>query len=114
AKGFDPCVPPYTQYPYVNTSAPQGWYTITAGGTVQIPLTGWSDRAAPDWLIDAQVWNSSGTGFAASIASPTSFHDDAGTYPTTNNGKTSTLTITAPSLGSGSWATIVVYSEPLV
>jgi hypothetical protein len=119
AKELDPCVPPYTQYAYVNTSVPQGWYTMTAGGSLQIPVTGWSDRAADDWLIGAAVWTSSAsassaTVFQPTITSSTSYDTDAGDYPTTNNGKASTLTVTAPGLGSGSWATIGIYSEPLV
>jgi hypothetical protein len=119
AKELDPCVPPYPQYAYVNTSVPQGWYTMPAGGSVQIPVTGWSDRAADDWLIAAEVWTSSASAssaavFVPTLTSPTAYDTDAGDYATTNNGKASTLTVTAPGLGSGSWAAIGIYSEPLV
>jgi hypothetical protein len=115
AKGGDPCVPATSQYAYVNTSAPQGWYTATSGGSVDIPLTGFSDRATKDWAITAQMWNSSANqSFGASVASATHLVTDAGTYPTTNNGKSATLTVTAPVAASGTWGTIAVYSFPLV
>ncbi|MFO0727329.1 MAG: hypothetical protein U1E65_26350 [Myxococcota bacterium] len=48
----DPCVPALSE-PYYNTSAPQGWYPITAGQTIQIPITGWSTLPLEDWGIDA-------------------------------------------------------------
>jgi hypothetical protein len=115
AKGGDPCVPPFSSYAYVNASVPQGWYTAAAGGTVQIPVTGFSDRATSDWALEAQMWNSSGPTFPADITSATVLHTDAGDYPTTNNGKTSTLTVAVPAgSGSGTWATIAIYSIPLV
>jgi hypothetical protein len=120
AKGGDPCVPAFSQYPYYNASAPKDWYTIAAGGTVTVTLTGFSDRAAPDWAVLAQMWNSGGGGsttpptFVANVTSPTVYHTDIGDYPTTNNGKTSTLTVTAPAVApSGTWATIAIYSYPL-
>jgi hypothetical protein len=109
----DPCVPAYSSYAYVNASAPQGWYTITAGGSVDITLTGFSDRATADWVVDSAVWTSSDDGYTATVSSPTVYMGSSGTYPTTNNGKTSTLTVTAPSAAEGSWATVAIYSEPL-
>jgi hypothetical protein len=115
AKGLDPCVPAYSQYAYVNSTVPQGWYTVTAGGSVQIPVTGWSDRATSDWIIVSDIWSSSTTGFTATTTSPTQYVTDAGNYPTTNNGKTSTLTFAAPAgAQSGSWAVAYIVSEPLV
>jgi hypothetical protein len=119
AKGGDPCVPPFSSAAYYNASAPKDWYTIAAGGTASITLTGFSDRAAPDWAVEAQMWNSGGATpapkFQANVTSPTVYHTDAGDYPTTNNGKTSTLTVTAPAgVTSGTWATIAIYTSPLV
>jgi hypothetical protein len=117
AKGGDPCVPPFSKYAYYNASAPQGWYTVSAGGNVTIPLTGFSDKAMPDWAVDAQQWNASSPSvtFATSVVSSTVFHTDAGAYPTTNNGRVSTLTVTAPAgVASGTWATIGIYTFPLV
>jgi hypothetical protein len=115
AKGGDPCVPPFSKYAYVNASAPQGWYTVTAGGSVQIPVTGFSDRATEDWVVAAQMWTSSGSTFTASVTSATTLHTDAGDYATTNNGKQSTLTVTAPvGVASGTWASIGIYSIPTV
>lgn len=118
AKGGDPCVPPFSKYPYYNASAPKDWYTITAGGTATITLTGFSDHPSPDWAVEAQMWNSGGATpaptFDATVTSPTVYHTDAGNYPTTNNGKTSTLTVKAPAgAASGTWATIAIYTYPL-
>ena len=118
AKGLDPCVPAYAQYAYVNASAPKGWYTTTAGKSVQIPVTGWSDRATQDWIIQAQVYNSNVSAalpFTATITSPTQLPADAGGYTTTNNGGVSTLVVTPPaSAGSGAWATVLILSVPQV
>ncbi|MGH7293389.1 MAG: hypothetical protein ACRELB_00580 [Polyangiaceae bacterium] len=111
AKGLDPCVPPHAQYAYVNTSAPKGWYTVAAGTSVNVPITGWSDRATPDWIVAADIWSQSGTGYTATISSPTTKNG----YATTNNGKASTLTITAPvSASPGSWAIAYIASETFV
>ena len=118
AKELDPCVPPYTQYAYVNSSVTSGWYVVTPGASVNIPVTGWSDRATGDWIVDPEVWTSSITttpGFGTTLSSPTVYSTDIGDYPTTNNGKTSTLTITAPATAkSGDWVTVGIFSIPLV
>lgn len=114
----DPCVPAYSQYAYVNASAPEGWYKVAAGSSVQIPVTGWSDRATSDWIVDAEVWTSNAPAsapFAVTLTSPTVYPTDAGNYPTTNNGKVSQMTVTVPAgTASGTWADIVIFSEPLV
>jgi hypothetical protein len=117
AQEQDPCVPPYANDAYVNASAPQGWYTMTVGGSVDIPVTGWSDRATSDWIMEGAVWTSNTSAsspFQVTTTSPTVYPTDAGDYPTTNNGKVSTLTVSAPGAPSGSWAVIALYSEPLV
>ncbi len=116
AKGGDPCVPAFPQ-PYVNTSVPEQWYTIAPGGSLQIPVTGFSDRATADWWMWATPYTSSDSSlqFTATVTSPTEIVEDAGTWPTTNNGRQATLTVTAPAgATSGTWATVLVESYPLV
>jgi hypothetical protein len=111
--GADPCVPAYPQYAYCNASAPLGWYPISSGGSVTIPMTGFSDRATSDWTVEATVWSSSGPSFEVSTTSPTSMLRGGTTYPTTNNGRSFTVTVTAPSTATaGSGVMIGVYSEP--
>jgi hypothetical protein len=113
ALGGDPCVPAYPQYAYVNASAPQGWYPVSSGGSVTIPMTGFSDQATADWLIGASSWNTSGPTFQVSLTSPTSMLYEGETYFTTNNGRPFTVTVTAPSTaGSGDGMMVAVYSTP--
>ena len=108
AKELDPCVPPAAPNAFENTSAPQGWYTVTPGGSVNIPFTSWTDRATPDWIVGGGIWSQSGTGYTASFTSPTT---KSGNF-STNNGKGSTLTLTAPATAApGSWAVGFVQSE---
>jgi len=108
----DPCIPAVSQDAYVNASVPQGWYTITSGGQLTIPVTGFSDEPATDWAITPVVWSSSVTGFQATLTSSTTTTIHGSTYPTTNNGRMATMTVTAPSATSGAWATIALYSIP--
>jgi hypothetical protein len=54
AKGGDPCVPS-TSAPYFNTSAAAGWYPVSAGGSVDIPLLGWSTAPTDNWVAGAYV-----------------------------------------------------------
>lgn len=50
AAGGDPCIPAGAS-PYVSAGTAQGWYTIAAGQTLQVPVTGWAPSAAPAWQI---------------------------------------------------------------
>jgi hypothetical protein len=50
AKGGDPCVPAHDD-PYYTVTTPQGWYSVQPGGTVKIPVTGWSEAATSNWLL---------------------------------------------------------------
>jgi hypothetical protein len=61
AAGGDPCVPPEA-VPYASVSAPQGWYSVPAGGSVDIPITGWSAAATTPWLAHASLSNTNDTG----------------------------------------------------
>jgi hypothetical protein len=98
AAGGDPCVPAVSA-PYYNVSAPQDWYRMTAGGAIDIPVTGWSTARLKDWVIDAQQFTGSAT-FGAKLTSPTSTKVGATTFPTINNGAVATLHVTAPAATS--------------
>jgi hypothetical protein len=113
AAGGDPCVPAYPNAKYYNASAPQPWYMVAAGGSVTIPLTGFASGPTGDWALESQPLSSSPTGFAASVTSATNFIAQMGMFPTTNNGRTATLTVTAPTVASGSWAVFGIGSVPL-
>ena len=113
--GGDPCVPHDSTQPYVNSSAPQEWYATDTGGTVEIPITGWSDVLADDWLIAAHVSQASQSGFTASVTSAVTVTLGGTTYPGLNNGVDAQLTIHAPpSAPHGSWAAFSIVSERLV
>jgi hypothetical protein len=54
AAGGDPCVPAVTAT-YVSAGTTQSWYTIAAGQTLQVPVTGWAQSAAPAWQVYSYV-----------------------------------------------------------
>jgi hypothetical protein len=112
ALGGDPCIPTYTMSAYDNMSAPQGWYTITSGGTATFPVTGFSNMATTPWLASAVFWKSSGPTFDVTLTSPTSETIQGTSYPTLNNGTSGTVTVTAPAAASGTWAIIALESDP--
>lgn len=112
ALGGDPCIPTYTTTAYDNMSAPQGWYTITSGGTATIPVTGFSNQATTPWIASAVFWKSSGPTFDVTLTSPTSETIQGTSYPTLNNGTSATVTVTAPAAASGTWAIIALESDP--
>ncbi|HEY8042046.1 MAG TPA: hypothetical protein VIF15_19720, partial [Polyangiaceae bacterium] len=110
----DPCVPALPGRVYENASAPQGWTTMAPGGSVQIPFTGFAEGATPDWIISGALYTASITGFTSTLSSPTSTTIQGTTYATTNNGRSGTLTVTAPAAAaSGDWAIFFLYSQTL-
>jgi hypothetical protein len=115
ATGGDPCKPAYSSVPYYNTSAPQGWYTVSPGGTIDIPLTGFSTGTISDWSLYATLLNSSDPGYTATISSPKTVSQQGVVFEMINNGKNATMTVTAPAgAGSGSWAVFGIQSVPEV
>ncbi len=50
--GGDPCIPAVSA-PYFNVRSPKEWYAVTPGGSVDIPLTGWSTDTLPSWRLFA-------------------------------------------------------------
>jgi hypothetical protein len=116
-RGVDPCVPAYPNVPYVNVIGPQGWTKVSAGGSVQIPLTGYSDRPAPDWFVYDAIGPNADPGMhlTATVTAATEVHTSAGLTATTNVGRAATLTVTAASgTASGTWAVVEVVSQPEV
>jgi hypothetical protein len=89
--GIDPCIPAISD-PYFSVSIPADQLTVpvAAGASSVITLTGWSMAAVPDWDLETNVLQMTGT--SASPITPTA------TLSTTklNNGKTTTLTLAVP------------------
>jgi len=111
AAGGDPCLPAYPNAKYDNASSPQAWYKVTGGGSVDIPLTGFSTGPTGDWALEALLLSSTASGFNPSITSATSVVSPGGmTFSTTNNGRMAKLTVTAPSIASGSSAVFGIAS----
>jgi hypothetical protein len=94
--GGDPCVPAIADA-YYNTSAPKEWYPVAPGGSVDIPITGWSTGQVSDWAIEV-TYTTGYQGFSASLESMTSTTSATGdfTRPTINNGRVATLSVTPP------------------
>jgi hypothetical protein len=103
AEGGDPCIP-HLSDPYYSVSAPQGWYKASAGGTVSIPLTGWSTEPMSDWLLTTQVRNYSTSSFAQAIGvqlqsalgTEQPGGDACALRPAINNGVAASLMVTVP------------------
>ncbi|HXN32750.1 MAG TPA: hypothetical protein VN894_12845 [Polyangiaceae bacterium] len=111
----DPCLPAWSNVPYVNASVPKSWYSVAAGSQVQIPVTGFSDRPTADWLVYPikTQGNDSGSKLTATITASTSVQTSSGTTATTNNGRMATLAVSAASgTPSGTWTLIEVTSQP--
>jgi hypothetical protein len=90
AAGIDPCVPAIAE-PYFSVSFDQpGTFTVPAGTSLDIALTGWSTGPVADWDMITDVQQFSGAG-------PAKVKPTATVAPNKlNNGKTATLTLAAP------------------
>jgi hypothetical protein len=101
--GGDPCVPAAAN-PYFGVSTPQQWFAVTPGGSVEIPITGWSVAPiAADWFLNDEIIYSPVGGqlnFEGDICSPLGTGQGPGTgchtHPLMNNATTATITVTAP------------------
>lgn len=112
AAGGDPCVPPYGE-PFYSLSAPQDWYSVQPGGTVTIPLVGWSTAQTSDWLMYAHVSETNTTGAFDGLSDggvPVSSEIGIGTVGgcdvryALNNGTAASVEVTAsPTAPSGSY-----------
>jgi hypothetical protein len=95
AEGGDPCVPTINE-PYFAASAPQDWYAMAPGQTINVTITGWATAPMPDYAIVANI-DTGYDGFNVTLTSSTSTLSMSGNIiPLTNNGRTSRLTVTAP------------------
>ncbi len=123
ASAADPCGPASTKA-YYNTAPAAGanglgWFPVTAGGSVPLPVKGFSTARIGDWVLDAVITKVTCGGcaqsdFTVTVTTPTSTTISGKMYPTINNGVTGTLTVTAKaSVPSGSYAEIQLVSEPL-
>jgi hypothetical protein len=116
--GGDPCSPPQAE-PYFNVSVPQDWYAGTSGGTVTIPLAGWSIGSRGNWLLDTHLINGSSV-FLAQTSSFWATGSQLGAitlgtacfaYTGMNNGVSGTLTVNIPSAAAaGDWAVLSIDS----
>jgi hypothetical protein len=112
AAGGDPCAPALANA-YFDVSAPDGWYPVAAGGSVDVPLTGWSTGPVADWLLLPHLKHASSTTatFGMQLTGPRMQGSGTNARVLMNNGGTATLTITAPAgTPSGTSAVITVHS----
>jgi hypothetical protein len=118
--GGDPCVPALSA-PYYNVSPDQAFYAASAGASVSITFTGWSTAPAADWVVgstDKQSQSDASLTFATTSTSATNTTiasgPFAGTWKTSNNGRTFTLTVDVPAgAPSGAWAVFAYHSHLL-
>jgi hypothetical protein len=108
----DPCGPPLKD-PFYNVSVPKDWYPVTSGGTVTIPITGYSTARVEDWAVQATVTKATQAGWSGALVSATTIKAGGQTIATINNGRTATLTITAPIAAKGSYASVYIASQSL-
>ena len=110
--GGDPCVPAIAQ-PYLNVSAPKGWYATDGSGRADIPLTGWSTARIDDWGLGSEVYDPTVMGWTVTIQSQRMVTVNGKSRPAINNGETITLSVTAPpGAARGSFQGFVIYSYP--
>jgi hypothetical protein len=109
--GGDPCVPALAE-PYYNVTTDQDWYPVQAGATVTVTLTGWASAPRPEWFVYPRLASAAQQGFSATITSDESANADGKLFYGLNNGKTATLTVTAPQAASGTYAVVRVVSRP--
>jgi hypothetical protein len=113
AKGGDFCMPS-TGLPYFSVSElpneAKGWYETTAGGSVTIPIVGWSTAPVADWEVTL-VTEPESANFQATIDTGTTVTINSVTHPTMNNGRQATLTVAVPSSApSGFWGAVLLNS----
>jgi hypothetical protein len=99
----------------MSVSPAMGWYPVTAGQSVNIPLTGWSTASTPAWVISTFAKDTTafpGVAWHTSSAAQATFGGKQ--YATLDNGGSATLKVTAPvGAASGSWGVFETRSEYL-
>jgi hypothetical protein len=104
AKGGDPCVPA-TGLPYVDVDPSPAQVNIpaTAGGSVDVTLTGWSTSLVGDWVLEVSVAGQAAGALTAKL--------DPTATDLLNNGETVKLTLTTDgSAPAGNTAIVEVAS----
>jgi hypothetical protein len=113
-QGGDPCVPALPT-PFFNVSpdpATNGWIQVTAGQTLDVPLSAWSTAPTQDWIASADPHDMNNARFPAHLVSPTNTSIGSVTHRTTNNGRMLTLHVTIPaSVASGWWGVAKIWSS---
>jgi hypothetical protein len=110
-KGDDPCAPALAE-PYYNVTVDQEWYPIASGGKVTVEVRGWATAPREDWFVYTRVASPTQVGFTAEIHSDESASADGTPFYGINNGKTATLTVTAPEAPVGTYAVVRLTSRP--
>jgi hypothetical protein len=112
--GGDPCVPAIDVAYFNVTPDPStgGWTPVTAGQSVDVPLTGWSTAQTTDWIVWAtRLKGRAGATFPTTLTSSTTQTVGTYTYATTNNAASVTLHVTIPSdVTSGWWGAVQLWS----
>jgi hypothetical protein len=114
ADGGDPCLPALGQ-PYFSVSSDADWHAVSPGGSVDIPITGWSTGPVADWNINPHLVNGSPALLSmAADAGLETLTSPLGSFcnrPLINNGATATLHVTVPSSAvSGEIAVFSIHS----
>ena len=112
AAGDDPCVPALS-VPYYDVTAPQDWYAVGPGQTVDIPITGWSNAPADPWELTVGPAESSTPPpiVASRTLDAPSVTIGGTTYHQMTSGGTAVLHVTMASTSpSGSWRAFWLYS----
>jgi hypothetical protein len=110
-KGDDPCAPALAE-PYYNVTVDQDWYPIASGGKVTVEVRGWATAPRDDWFVYTRVASPTQIGFTAEIESGESASAGGKLFYGINNGKTATLTVTAPEAPAGTYAVVRLTSRP--
>lgn len=100
AAGGDPCVPAMAA-PFVSAGTAQSWYTIAAGQTLQVPVTGWASGSSAAW----QIYSYSG------YDAKNEFTVTPNAFESLSVGGSSTFSVAAPSTAvSGDFVVVDVAS----
>ncbi len=112
AVGDDPCVPALN-VPYFNVTTPAAWVEGVAGGTVSIPVTGWSTAATDDfWVAPAEAaWNPPSLTFKWNLVSPRTGKLLGVETAILNNDESCHLDVALPACAiSGSWVILSLWN----
>jgi hypothetical protein len=117
ADAGDPCIPGL-EVPYFNVTYDQDWYSVSAGETVTIPVTGWSTAPRAPWFVSPHYVNGTLNFASGSFGLNTDLgKSDAGcgSKYLIDNGSGGSLQIDIPATAtSGDWGVFTIQSNDLV